>query len=63
MENYMSLKQFGSMSSELVCTGALIAVICNANLYFASEISSLLAAKIAFKYTNNTYVEKDEQKK
>jgi hypothetical protein len=57
----MSLKQFGSMSSELVCTSALIAIICNANIYFASEISSLMAARIALKYTNNTYVKKDKE--
>jgi hypothetical protein len=58
----MSLKQFTTMSSELVCTGAVIVIICNANIYFASEISSLIAARIALKYTNNSYVEKDKKK-
>ncbi len=56
----MSLKQFGSMSTELTYTGLIIAIMCNANIYFASELSSILAAKIALKYTNNSYIKKDD---
>jgi hypothetical protein len=57
----MSIKQFTTMSSELVCTGAVIAIICNANIYFASEISSLIATRIALKYTNDSYVKQDKE--
>ena len=51
----MSLNQFKTMSKDLIFTSAAITIICSNNIYFDSEVSALLAARIALKYTNNSY--------